>query len=77
MDIVKQVLSTSPVPYLSTAWSLLEHIYTCVQQVKTSKAQLVTLSAIAAHLVKTLNDHFVADSVSQAQVTPHLVDLQK
>ncbi|KAJ7111223.1 kinase-like domain-containing protein [Mycena epipterygia] len=77
MDFVQTVLSVSPVPYLSTAYSLLDYIYTSIQQVQTTKAQLSILSEIAARLLTTLDANFKAGKISVDAVSAPLADLHR
>ncbi|KAJ7262839.1 kinase-like domain-containing protein [Mycena rebaudengoi] len=75
MDFVQTILSVAPVPYLSAAYSLLEYIYTAIQQVQTSKTQLSILSEITARLLMTLDAGFKTRKISATAVEASLTDL--
>lgn len=55
MDVIQQVFSLAPVPYLAPAFSVLRFIYSSVQQVQDSKQQLIALTQAIAQLLGTID----------------------
>jgi hypothetical protein len=56
MDIIESCLGLAPVPYLSTAVSILRHIHDHVLRAQISKLQLLDLEQGSAQLLFALND---------------------
>jgi hypothetical protein len=75
MDIVQQCLALAPVPYLSTAFSLLRFIWTSVQQVQASKEQLRVLANCIAQLLCTLDAQYRTNKIVPSTTATALNDL--
>jgi hypothetical protein len=77
MDIVQHCLTLVPVPYLSAAFSLFKILWTSVQRVQLSKRQLQVLASSISELLNTLDAHYRAGRISQADTTQPLNDLDR
>jgi hypothetical protein len=75
MDIVQQCLALAPVPYLSTAFSLLKFIWTSVQQAQASKEQLRVLATCIAQLLRALDYEYRANKMVPSTTATALNDL--
>jgi len=77
MDIVQHCLSLVPVPCLSTTFALFNIIWTSVQRVQLSKRQLQVLASSISELLNTLDTHYRAGRILQADTTRPLNDLDQ
>lgn len=77
MDFVQLVVSKVPVPYLSAAFELLGYIYRSVQEVRTSKKQLVILIHVAAGFLEALNGRYLAGKHAYSEPSTLLGDLER
>jgi hypothetical protein len=77
MDFVRQVLSTSPIPYLAPAFSTLRFISSSIDQVQASKSQLETLAQSIAQLLQTLDEEYRTRGPLQVRTSVALSDLSR
>ena len=75
MDVVQQCLALAPVPYLSTAFSLLRFIWTSVQQAQASKEQLRVLATCIAQLLRALDAQYRSNKIARSATATALDDL--
>ncbi|KAF7359754.1 hypothetical protein MVEN_00700100 [Mycena venus] len=76
MDFVQLVVPKVPVPYLSAAFELLRYIYSSVQEVQTSKKQLVVLIQVVAGLLEALNERYLGGKHAYSEPSTLLGDLE-
>lgn len=77
MDIISSCLALTPVPYLGIVFSVFQFIYASIEQVQTSKEQLVALAQSAAQLLHTIDSQCRAGRLSQATTAKPLENLVK
>ncbi|KAF8177514.1 kinase-like domain-containing protein [Mycena galopus ATCC 62051] len=77
MDFVEIVASLTPVPYLSTAFTLLGYLYDSIEQAQSCKKQLGVLSQVVAGLLKALNERFLTGKPTDSEAGTLLVDLER
>ena len=77
MDIIQHALTLTPVPGLSAAFSVLQYIWTSVQEVQASKQQLHCLTSLIAQLLQTLNSQYRSGHLSEAGTCSQLKDLSR
>lgn len=77
MDIVGQVLSLAPVPYLSTAWSIFGFIVQTIQTAQASKEQLDVLSCTVAQLLLILDREYRSGRLIPTCTLDPLNDLRR
>lgn len=77
MDLIGQVLSLAPVPYLATAWAALQLIVGTIEQVQASREQLRTLAYSIAQLLKTLNGEYVSGNLEEDKTMAALGSLHR
>jgi hypothetical protein len=75
MDLAQFAFSISPVPCLGVAFSGLRLICDSVQQVKTSREQLQTLTLLIAQLLRTLNQEYKTGRLTEARTSRALQNL--
>jgi hypothetical protein len=75
MDIVQQCLALAPVPYLSTAFSILGFIWFSVQQAQASKEQLRVLATCIAQLLCALDAQYRTNKMVPSTTAAALNDL--
>jgi hypothetical protein len=75
MDIVQQCLALAPVPYLSTAFSILRFIWSSVQQAQASKEQLRVLATCIAQLLRALDTQYRTNKIVPSTTATALNDL--
>lgn len=77
MDLVGQVLSLTPVPFLAPAWSAFQLIWDSVQQAQASQAQLKALAYAIAQLLRVLNREYDAGNLDVSHTTSSLKMLDR
>ena len=75
MDVIQHCLALAPVPGLSAAFSVFRYIWTFVQQIQTSKQQLLCLASMIAQLLQTLDHQYRSGRFSEARMSVQLKDL--
>src|SRR5882762_5831084 len=75
MDVVRQSLYISPVPYLAPAFSRLKFICLSVDQVQASKSQLEVLMRSIAQLLQVLDEEGRTGRLLQARPLVALTDI--
>ena len=75
MDIVEHCLSLVPVPYLATTFRLFKIICSSIQQVQISKRQLQVLASSLGEHLNTLDSHYCAVRILQADTSQALSNL--
>lgn len=77
MDIIEQLLSLAPVPYLSAAFSIFKIIWQTVEQVQDSKEQLRVLAYSVGQLLYTLDREFRAGRLKESRTFGPIENLRR